>query len=1114
MKRLIIDTGTSKTGICILEDGRYAGGTVLAYDDVIRSNGSTLYSEISVRRDARMSRRHYENRRLRTISLLKFLSDNKYGPFIPNASLNKWRYNQTAPQNILDNFISGHCPYKQRVTLLNETLDMNVHFNRYTFGRALLSMTHSRGYDFEANDDNAGEYANSTSELYKVMAEHNFTYVSELFLYMIENGERIRGKYYVPMKLIKAEFNAICQKQNIPDSDKKRLEKIIFSQPVNKNKAKRNNCPFEKDRKVCYDSHPAFEEYRMWQIIRNIYVIDIITAERRLLTDEEIEKVIPVFYKFKSDFFKFSNIKNVLKVSKTNFEDDEEMPSCKFSSSIARIFSDDETQYHLWKTEAAYRLSRTLHRTVTEDAAADMIWNVCFQSKDTGKSLDLFFQHKLEVSNFDASKITISSNTTSLSVQACRNITYWMREYKMRSWNAVVMLNIPVIIREHMTSNYAEEVEKAHIDIIADALVKYDSKVDDVIPNYLSNILNKYLDNPVTQKELSKKLLDIRSTEKYTLMKKNGKNVLPLPADSIGSQAVYRVMCTIRKYINELILSGKIDKDTKVIIESGRSTMTINERAASDKIKRMERDNKKRIVDIITKLSRRPLQESEIDTLTKMYQLWEETGGICIWTGRKIDVKEIIDRRCDLEHTIPISNGGYSSMENLTICDRNFNQKVKRDTMPGLMSNINDVMDRVKDIYGKKVEELQDKIKKNKWASKKSNNPEQHARLIVERIIMENKLQYYTKKMNNFCAVEEPDEFSASQGHTNDYVIKKTRIWLKSFFRSVNFSRSENMDEARERWKVDKDRTRNSNHLEDAFIHGVISEYGLTYKIPYPEFYDDINKIRKTCITVTKGHRSYMKPAHYKSGSGYGKKLHYETKYAIRDYSKYGIIRIPASSFFDKKISNRPKLENIVSPEIREIVRKAQDAGLDYAIDPAGKIIRHIRVEYKQMTVNNAVKVPTKIKTSENPDKNYFYYGSNGASCAGYYEDGHIITLNAFDEANGKTLPQYFKDTEYKLKYVLRVGDNVAVYRDDETPDVFNTMSQEEYSKRIFYIKEIISTTGYGRLKLVHNDYNPKERLTTSDDVSLLGKEYIRVIIKSKINLVKLKNDEMIKKLY
>ena len=92
MKRLIIDTGTSKTGICILEDGRYAGGTVLAYDDVIRSNGSTLYSEISVRRDARMSRRHYENRRLRTISLLKFLSDNKYGPFIPNASLNKWRY--------------------------------------------------------------------------------------------------------------------------------------------------------------------------------------------------------------------------------------------------------------------------------------------------------------------------------------------------------------------------------------------------------------------------------------------------------------------------------------------------------------------------------------------------------------------------------------------------------------------------------------------------------------------------------------------------------------------------------------------------------------------------------------------------------------------------------------------------------------------------------------------------------------------------------------------------------------------------------------------------------------------------------------------------------------
>ena len=1129
-KILIIDTGTAKTGIATIIDGRYEESFNLAQPDPISKDKLGNYRTTArIRTQYKSQRSHYRLRRERLCDLIEFMVDNELCPFVPKTTLRKWRNNRIPPIQFLNDFIGNVNPYEIRSFLINNKIDMNSQSDRYMFGRALYFIVNARGYYFrnvagdvisdddinesfysenindsniENNEDSKKKKKSSSLSMsekksmtfQEEIESAGFKYISEFFAWRLKNNLPVRRQFIISRSQVKAEFNAICEKQGISDKMKNELEYLIFGPGHRKfPELKRANCPFEKNRKVCFDSHPSFEEYRMWQTIRSIKVQDV--NGWRPLNDSEVEKVIKLFYKYKGPF-KFSNIQMKLKLP-INYKNDQPAAPCSFSMSIAALISPDNLEG--WKDEASRRLSISLKRNVSPDEAADIIWHECFRAFREERDSILFFKHKLFVDDYASDDIMISDNTTSVSKEACQKITYWMREYGLNLAYATKMVNMKHVIKMHTSGYMADEVNSERISTVAEKIKDFSKEKGERLNSYITGILNSMaLDVQVTVKELDEILWNHSSAERYPHIVYKGVKILPMPSVSIGNPGVYSTMCMCRRFINYLLLIGKIDRDTIIIIESGRQTNTINERIAQDVI---QRENCERRMKIEKKckslLKSKTVDEHDI----LLYELWEETGGLDLWTGKMIPEKDILFGQYDDEHTYARARGGHNTKDNMTISDAHFNQRIKKNLLPMEVPGIEDVQKRAKSVFGPKIAELEEKIEKNKNKAKFCKDPDRHQKLVVERLVMTERLEYFQKKLNAFWIDKEIVSYADSQAATNDYTAKQIYKWMKTVFHDVRYSRAEDMTEARDKWSVPKNRDNNYNHAEDAFIHGCLVYYGLKKedKCPYPEFYEDLEKLHKNTLTLNKEPKAYgrlMKEGAYKHS------IHKDSQYSVnkdKDGNLYSSMRMGIKDILLKK-----KIDLIVDPEIRKCIRESYDAGeRNEFFSRQGNIIRHARVYQKMANVENMVKVPFKVQTSDKEYKNYRYYVTDGCSCAGYYSNGIFCPLGNNDETKGETIPKTYGRRGHQmgeLLFTVRNNDMVVLFRDDETPDIFENMSREDFFKRLFKVDSIEKD---GRIRLSHHDYNSENKQYGIIDNSLIGRQEIMAIRTPKINCLK-----------
>ena len=100
-KVLGLDLGTNSIGWAIVN--RTADGIVLLEHNVhifqegvnrVKGNEEPTVKQ---RTEARASRRHYFRRRLRKISLLEILIDQKWCPYLESAALSEWRKHKLFP---------------------------------------------------------------------------------------------------------------------------------------------------------------------------------------------------------------------------------------------------------------------------------------------------------------------------------------------------------------------------------------------------------------------------------------------------------------------------------------------------------------------------------------------------------------------------------------------------------------------------------------------------------------------------------------------------------------------------------------------------------------------------------------------------------------------------------------------------------------------------------------------------------------------------------------------------------------------------------------------------------------------------------------------------------
>jgi CRISPR-associated endonuclease Csn1 len=262
---------------------------------------------------------------------------------------------------------------------------------------------------------------------------------------------------------------------------------------------------------------------------------------------------------------------------------------------------------------------------------------------------------------------------------------------------------------------------------------------------------------------------------KPPVRKDDGKLYLGSPmVSSIRNPMAMRALHQLRKVINELIKNEIIDSGTWIHIEMARGLMNANERKAYQNWQR-DRENQRK--EYAQKIKEHLLK----------YQLWEEQNHKCIYTGREISLAEFLGSNpsFDIEHTIPRSVSLDNSQENKTLCENEFNRRIKRNRIPHELANHSEILARIEH-WKEKYEDLNKQIDKTDFLVKRnSDNKDLKDNFIRKRHELRFQRDYWKNKYHRFTMKDVPEGFKNSQLVDTGIITKYSRMYLKTLFDKV-----------------------------------------------------------------------------------------------------------------------------------------------------------------------------------------------------------------------------------------------------------------------------------------------------------------------------------------
>lgn len=321
-----------------------------------------------------------------------------------------------------------------------------------------------------------------------------------------------------------------------------------------------------------------------------------------------------------------------------------------------------------------------------------------------------------------------------------------------------------------------------------------------------------------------------------------------------------RTLHILRHQINNLIKEGIVDEDTRVVIETARDLNDANMRWAIEKFQReREKENKEFEEAIKRHFPERKYTKDDIDKarllldqydvsekseqipqiseqkkkkldrvdiykkdVTK-YRLWLEQGCRCIYTGKLINISALFDdTKVDFEHTIPRSISFDNSLANLTVCDAHFNRTIKRNKIPALLSNYEDILARIQP-WIEKVERLKDNVEYYISKSKQAQTKPSKDFAIRQRHLWQMELDYWKNKVERFTMQEVTSGFRNSQLVDTRIISKYAFHYFKSVFNSVEVQKGSVTSDFRKMLGIQsmnekKNRDKHSHHAVDATI--------------------------------------------------------------------------------------------------------------------------------------------------------------------------------------------------------------------------------------------------------------------------------------------------------
>ena len=809
-KRILgLDTGTNSIGWAVIDrlgdQCSLVDSGVHIFTEGVKEEQGKEVSKAAERTSYRAMRRGFYRRKLRKIRLLRILSELGWCPALFPELLSQWRLKKVYPATPEfmqwlgtddDNAIT---PYRYRVICLHEKLDLTQEAQRYILGRALYHIAQRRGFRSnrkdQSNDDEKGKVKEAISGLSQKIKDEGCEYLAEYFEKLYKEGKRIRNQYTSRDNHYVEEFHAICRRQELDEDTVNRLEHVLFDQrPLKSQKHTVGHCLFEPAKSRCQASHPDFEEMRMLQTLNQIRMKTPDDDMLRPLWDEEREAIIPLFQRKSKSNFDFEDIakelakpyikrygKKCYGYYKTdgdkdilfNYPMDMGISGSPFTAGMAAALGPD------WKAVIDAQYAKGEGKKL--DDKVNDVWHA-LSFFDNDDKLEVWLETNLGIEADTAKKVAgikMVSAYASLSHKVIRKILPYMRGGMIYSY-AVMLANIDAVLPAYVRDN--DDMRKAAVDMAVECLNEYDKKTCEcTMYQWLKNFLaEKY---HIDHKTLNR-LYHPSDLETYPHVRPDEQDRMRLGSpriSSIRNPMAMRSLHRIRHVVNALLDKGMIDRDTEVHIELGRELNDANMRAAIRRQNKLNESERAKAKAALKEQGINNASETDIDK----YILWDEQHKKCLYTGKQIGFCDIFgpDSKYDIEHTIPRSRGGDSTMENLTLCDSRFNRDVKKTRLPSELANADEVMQRVA-FMKEKADELQKQIRRCRTNA--SMDKSQKDRIIQKRHSLELQQTYWRNKYRRFEMTEVPEGFSRRQGATAGIVARYARLFLKSLFDDVS----------------------------------------------------------------------------------------------------------------------------------------------------------------------------------------------------------------------------------------------------------------------------------------------------------------------------------------
>lgn len=1177
-KRILgLDTGTNSIGWAVIDrlgdQCSLVDSGVHIFTEGVKEEQGKEVSKAAERTSYRAMRRGFYRRKLRKIRLLRILSELGWCPALSPELLSQWRLKKVYPATPEfmqwlgtddDNAIT---PYRYRVICLHEKLDLTQEAQRYILGRALYHIAQRRGFRSnrkdQSNDDEKGKVKEAISELSQKIKDEGCEYLAEYFEKLYKEGKRIRNQYTSRDNHYVEEFHAICRRQELDEDTVNRLEHVLFDQrPLKSQKHTVGHCLFEPAKSRCQASHPDFEEMRMLQTLNQIRMKTPDDDMLRPLWDEEREAIIPLFQRKSKSNFDFEDIakelakpyikrygKKCYGYYKTdgdkdilfNYPMDMGISGSPFTAGMVAALGPD------WKAVIDAQYAKGEGKKL--DDKVNDVWHA-LSFFDNDDKLEVWLETNLGIEADTAKKVAgikMVSAYASLSHKVIRKILPYMRGGMIYSY-AVMLANIDAVLPAYVRDN--DDMRKAAVDMAVECLNEYDKKTCEcTMYQWLKNFLaEKY---HIDHKTLNR-LYHPSDLETYPHVRPDEQDRMRLGSpriSSIRNPMAMRSLHRIRHVVNALLDKGMIDRDTEVHIELGRELNDANMRAAIRRQNKLNESERAKAKAALKEQGINNASETDIDK----YILWDEQHKKCLYTGKQIGFSDIFgpDSKYDIEHTIPRSRGGDSTMENLTLCDSRFNRDVKKTRLPSELANADEVMQRVA-FMKEKADDLQKQIRRCRTNA--SMDKSQKDRIIQKRHSLELQQTYWRNKYRRFGMTEVPEDFSRRQGATAGIVARYARLFLKSLFDDVSIVKGAATADFRKAWKLQstdekKSRDNHTHHQVDAVViacigRGDYQRLAASFHLngyadrerpsvpePWEGFVDDMRRIQaetlisydftdnapkqvRRRIRFTGSHHiKGPKPSHIFESDTARLRLHMDTNYgAIEHDGEVKYVVRNSIGFLKQK-----DIKDIVDPVVRQKVQEAYDAKGDIAFSEPiwmneAKGIQIKKVRCYAPNVTRPLNIRKHRDISRHEYKRTGHFINDGNYCIAIYEqvlpEGSTAKAKrSFRIVNNLAAASHFKlgnranraelypsvdENGYRLKAVLHQGDSVLLY--EKSPEEIYNASAAELCRRLYIIT---SMEADGRINFKQAQLSQSGRKKKEDDKLGFFCPYMRINAKS-----------------